>query len=78
MNTIFVSQSEFIIRDYLNMTSLVLVSFPYQTINGLYVIDTSLLDNPIEMKILFEKIPDFKTTLQEVILCSNKIHPVFD
>ena len=27
-----------------------------------------MLDNPPEMKILFEKIPDFKTTLQEVIL----------
>ena len=34
MNTIFVSQSELIIRDYLSMTSLVLVSFPYQTKNG--------------------------------------------
>ena len=72
MNKIFVSQSEFIIRDYLSMTSSILVSFPYQMINGWYVIDkltiTSLLDNPPEMKILFEKIPDFKTTLQEVIL----------
>ena len=72
MNKIFVSQSEFIIRDYLSMTSSVLVSFPYQIINGWYVINkltiTSLLDNPPEMKILFEKIPDFKTTLQEVIL----------
>ena len=30
------------------------------------------MDNPLEMKILFEKIPDFKTAFLEVILYSNK------